>query len=300
MYGGFVNIKSTIDFFFRSRVSKVDSLADGVTEFNVVVMSSIVIVDICSVCCVSAIVVITLSVGVFSDNVDVTIELSIVDDGVCVISVTVVCVELVASGVLVCCAVVDVPSRVVGGTVLVSGVDDESTSLMVVGSFVKAFVSCELIETGSVSAAVLGAAIVVVGSVSGVGACVVVSGICDVVVISVVISVILSLVVSVVVTVLKVLMGVLSAFGAAEGFAVVDVAPLISIVPIVSAFGLVVLVVSSLVGGVVLASSRAGLLSGVIATVIVVASLDPPGLIVVVAELVSLAVPLVPGASVGN
>lgn len=42
-------MKSTIDFFFRSSVSKVDSLA-GVTEFNVVVMSSTVIVDICSVC----------------------------------------------------------------------------------------------------------------------------------------------------------------------------------------------------------------------------------------------------------
>lgn len=110
--------------------------------------------------------------------------------------------------------------------------------------------------------------------------------------------VILSLVVSVVVTVL---MGVLSAFGAADGFAVVDVAPLISIVLIVSAFGLIVLVVSSLVGGVVLRSSRAGLFSAVIATVTVVASLDTAGLIVViVAEFVALEVLLVSGASVGN
>lgn len=148
MYGGLVNIKSTIDFFFRSRVSSVDSLA-GVTEFNVVVMSSKVIVDICSVCCVSIIVVITLSVAVFSVTVDVIVELSTVDDGVCVISVRVVCAVLVASGVLGWAAV-DVPSRVVAGTVLVSRVEDESTSLFVVGSFVKAFVTCELIETGSV------------------------------------------------------------------------------------------------------------------------------------------------------
>lgn len=40
-----MNIKSTIDFFFRSRVSKADSFA-GVTEFNAVVMSSKVNVDI--------------------------------------------------------------------------------------------------------------------------------------------------------------------------------------------------------------------------------------------------------------
>ena len=124
-----------------------------------------------------------------------------------------------------------------------------------------------------------------------------VSGICDVVVICVVVSVTLSLVVSVVVTVL---MGVLSALGAADGFAVVDVAPLISMVLIVSAFGLVVLVVSSLVGGVVLASSRAGLFSAVIATVVVVASLDPAGLTVVVAEFVPFEVLLDSGASVGN
>lgn len=73
-----MNIKSTIDFFFRSNVSNVVSL-DGVTEFNEVVISSIVIVDICSVCCVSAFVVITLSIGVFSLNVDVVEELSVVD-----------------------------------------------------------------------------------------------------------------------------------------------------------------------------------------------------------------------------
>lgn len=52
-----------------------------------VVMSSIVIVDICSVCSVSAIVVITLSVGGLFIKVDVIVELSTVDDGVCVISV---------------------------------------------------------------------------------------------------------------------------------------------------------------------------------------------------------------------
>ena len=161
-----MNIKSTIDFFFRSRVSNVDSLA-GVIEFNVVVMSSIVIVDICSVCCVSAIVVVAvLSVGVLPVNVDVIVELSTVDEGVCVISVRVVCAELVASVVLDR-AEVDVPSRVVAGTVLVSRVVDESTSLLVVGSFVNAFVTCELIETGSVSAAVIDAIVVVVGSVSG-------------------------------------------------------------------------------------------------------------------------------------
>lgn len=195
------------------------------------------------------------------------------------------------------CAVAVVASNVVARIVLVSRVEEVSTSLLVVGSFVKAFVICGLIEIGSVSPAVLWATVAVVGSVSGVGACVVVSNTCNVVVIGVVVSVIISVVVLIVVIVP---IGVLSAFGAAEGIAVVDVTPLISIVLIVSAFGLIVLVVSSLVGGVVLASSRAGLLSVVIATVVDEVSLDPVGLIVVAARSVSFDVLLVSGASVGN
>lgn len=73
-----MKIKSTMDFFFRSSVSKVESFA-GVTVFDSVVMSPIVIADICSVG-VSGVVDITLSVGVFSVViVDVIVELSVVD-----------------------------------------------------------------------------------------------------------------------------------------------------------------------------------------------------------------------------
>lgn len=103
--------------------------------------------------------------------VDVIVEESRVDDGVCVESVIVVCAEL--TSMVLDKDVLDVPTNVVAGTVLVSrAVDVVSTSLLLVGSLVKAFVTCELMETGSVSAtaAVLGATVVVVGSVSGVGA----------------------------------------------------------------------------------------------------------------------------------
>lgn len=72
-----MKIKSTMDFFFRSSVSKVESFA-GVTVFVSVVMSPIFIVEICSVG-VSGVVDITISVGVLSVvTVDVIIALSVV------------------------------------------------------------------------------------------------------------------------------------------------------------------------------------------------------------------------------
>lgn len=146
------------------------------------------------------------------------------------------------------------------------------------------------------SAAVLGATVVVATVSAAEVACVVVS-VCAVVIVCVVGSVIISVVVSVLIVVMVVLMGVLSAFGAKDGLAAVEVAPLISNVLIVSAFGFSVVVVSSLFGEAVLASSRAGR-AVIIASVVVVPSLLPAGLSVV--EFASLELLLVSGASVGN
>lgn len=163
-------------------------------------------------------------------------------------------------------------SIVVVCTVLVS-TDDVSTSLFVVDSLS----TCEVRDTASSSAGVLRVAVVaaVCSAAELAGAAV----------LCVVVSVVFSLVSSVVIT--EEGIGVLSAFGDKDEPAVVE-PPLMSSVLIVSAFGLVVIVVSSLVG------------ADVIATVAAVLSASSVGLVGAAEVFVSLVVLFVSGARVGN